>query len=153
MAKETMTKNDVTFVVYPKHLGSGDQRKCLGYAHLPATPAFASEDDAAEWLGEMVERGVFTWKQIASQKGLYNLVLLQFSQILNAYNAATGENAKFIAQDVITAHADDEIDGTRLFDMPYGDAVKAARKIWESEKADPEAWDAEAHQTFPTDVR
>lgn len=145
MAKDTVTIKGIEFTRYPKHLGSGDDRKCIGYAYLPTVPSGLDEDGYAEWLGEMVEQGVFTWKQIAN--GLYNIVLQQFSKILAEYQSVV-EGKKFVFVDIATKHWD--VVGKC---NTHEEAIAKAREIWESQKGDASSWKAEDHILTPADVR
>lgn len=148
MAKQLVTINGIVFSVHPKVLGSGDEKKTLGYSHLPVPPeTIKTEDDYALWLASLVEVGVCTWKQIAT--GLYDLVLQQHGKILKAYNDLV-EGKGFDLEQAMKLYADDAM---KSGIMGWVAIRKYVEERWNTEnRGDASSWVATEHSLYPKDV-
>jgi len=148
MAKvETITIDGVLYSKHAKTLGSKDNAKVLGYSHLPRPhDGVKTEDDYAEWLGDLVEKGVLSWKQVATS--LYDIVLQEHSKILREYDALVKGSGFNLALAGQKYHA--ECSGI----ADFAEYEKALRTCWDRDNAgDPSSWDADEHSLFPRDVR
>jgi len=146
----TKTVDGILYILHPKTLGKGDEKKTIGYSAFPAgAEKCTSEEEARAWLEDLVENGVLTWLQIAKQ-GLYNVVLVEHRLTLQAYSkAAAGEG--FNLGEAMALYHDEAVKSGAI----GWKAVEAeVKRLWERDKrGDISSWNAEEHVLFPKDAQ
>jgi hypothetical protein len=159
MAKEIVVVDGVQYERSKITRNGGDgKQKPIGYGHMPVVPETTkTEDEYALWLNDMVERGVFTWKQIVTQ-GLYNIFLRMSATIGSDYvdSVAGKKPTKLsLAQQVemLAFHGRAvEALGPKAKDPAL--LIETMNTMWWQSKQTAAAdWDAGKHSLFPKDVR
>lgn len=154
MAKEIVVQDGVTY----ERSKIVREKKTIGFGHMPVVPDnVVTEDDFALWLNEMVERHVFTYRQIVEQ-GLYNIYLKMSAKIGLAYATAndTEMPKKLSISDLTAAYAFREqaiADCGPKANNPELVTDTMVRLWWLSKRTDDGEWDATKHTLFPKDVR
>ena len=129
----------------------------VGFGNMPVPPKDADEDACALWLNDMVERKVFTYKQIVND-GLYNIYLSMSAKVGTEYmNANESEPPKKLSLSDMTAamaFREEAIEtcGPKA-NNPELVADTMVRLWWQSKRTDTGEWDATKHDLFPKDVR
>ena len=143
------TVDSIEWNVHAKKLTIGGAKVTIGFAHSPFFDKPSSDDEAKELIEALVESNVYTWSQVAS--GLYDIVLQQFSSILNVYNkAASGDS--FDLTKAMTLYSADAVE--LLQTVGAEEMEKQLRVKWTADnQGDVSGWLASEHQLFPSNVR
>lgn len=150
MAVQKVMLDGVMYSRHPKTATIEDEngkktKITLGYSHIPVLDdKDAGQAEYRDFLNEMVEKGVLTWRQLYD--GLYALVLQQHGKILREYTTIKEGKAFNLGKAFDLFR--DQID----MSASWVEAESQAKKLWDEQQGDVSNWNAEEHQLFPKDI-